>query len=361
MRYWTREGVEVEPFTAVDRLDGCVTLNHPDGLVVAWLNIDTGDEDDSWRAINHLAESHIVTQPEPDGPVYRAESEPDPACNGEIRTVRREQLWPYVPPEVDMEAEIARLRVFEKRPLLVGSHATVTVSIDGRDVAFRDVLGIDLASDTGDVTTAAVVARPDGFYDIAWVRQEFRSDELADALKLTRGVYGGGGFTWNDNTTVAPTDVATTPGGLWVASNPIVITAGAHAESQLPDCLLPAPDHLAMCAKRPGWYAMTGHEYRLWGPPTARHLRTLSPKTIKRRIRRAERQGRHIHACDVAMENIRRPRAESAARRAAASAQARWRRKQWKRMSWVDAAQRLGTVAAQAFNRVAKSGINEKR
>lgn len=330
MRYWTREGVEVEPFTAVDRLDGCVTLYHPDGLVVAWLNIDTGDEDDSWRAINRLAESHIVTQPEPDGPVYRAESEPDPACNGKLRTVRREQLWPYVPPEVDVEAEIARLRVFEKRARstrIYAAEADVTVRFGGYEFTPRDIIGIDYASD----------------------KDEHRT-----------GVYGGGGFTWDDNTTVDPTDIATAPGGLWIASSPITITASAHAESQLPDCLLPAPDHLAMCAKRPGWYAMTGHEYRLWGPPTARHLRTLSPKTIKRRIRRAERQGRHIHACDVAMENIRRPRAESATRRAAARAQARWRRKQWKRIDWVEATKRLGTVAGQAFNRAARLIINGK-
>lgn len=310
MRYWTREGVEVEPFTAVDRLDGCVTLYHPDGLVVAWLNIDTGDEDDSWRAINYLAESHIVTQPEIDGPVYRAESQPDPACNGELRTVQREQLWPYVPREVDVEAEIARLRVFEKvrSTRIYAVEAGVTVRFGGHEFTPRDIIGIDYASEKDERRT---------------------------------GLYGGGGFTW--------------------ASDQVAITATAHAESQLPDCLLPAPDHLAMMAKRPGWYAMTGHEYRLWGPPTAKHLRTLSPKTIKRKIRRAERQGRHIHACDVAMENTRQPRAEPAARRAAARAQARWRRKQWKWMDWVAATQRLGTVAAQAFNRAARKHLKKKQ
>lgn len=313
MRFGRRYLDRRSPSLSFSQLIGQWCFHNADGTFTSVrCDTDDGDVDDAGFILHRLEESHVIVCDRDDDvepeTVYRAESEPDPTCNGELRTVRREQLWPYVPPEVDVEAEIARLREFEKvrSTRIYAAEAGVTVRFGGHEFTPRDIIGIDYASEKDEPRT---------------------------------GLYGGGGFTW--------------------ASDPIVITT-AHAESQLPDCLLPAPDHLAMLAKRPGWYAMTGHEYRLWGPPTAKHLRTLSPKTIKRKIRRAERQGRHIHACDVAMENTRQPRAEPAARRAAARAQARWRRKQWKRMDWVAAAQRLGTVAGQAFNRAARLIINGK-
>jgi hypothetical protein len=104
------------------------------------------------------------------------------------------------------------------------------------------------------------------------------------------------------------------------------------------------PDAKAMIAKRPGWYTSTGHDYRLWGPPTARRLRTLSRKTIKRKMRRAHRQGRHIHACDLAHEDTSRPRADAAADRRRGQALARQDRRRKRRIrAWV---RRVGPISA---------------
>lgn len=122
-------------------------------------------------------------------------------------------------------------------------------------------------------------------------------------------------------------DIGAMTGTTWVdASDPTSAVTDGFDE-----LLGFGPDYKAMVAKRPGWYAPTGHEYRLWGPPTARRLRTLSPKTIKRKMRRAHRQGRHVHACDLAMETTRGPRADAAAARRAGRAQARYERKRRQR------------------------------
>ena len=110
-----------------------------------------------------------------------------------------------------------------------------------------------------------------------------------------------------------------------------ITAATVLKDARLDEIMGFGPDYKAMVAKRPGWYASTGHAYRLWGPPTARRLRTLSRKTITRKVRRAHRQGRHIHACDVAQEETKRPRADAAAARRAGQAQARYQRKRRRR------------------------------
>jgi hypothetical protein len=93
--------------------------HHADGTwSLARCDVDGGEEDDGWMVSGRIESNHEHNPTTGDYDefhrltvLYRADVVPDPDDDLlASKLVAREQLWPYIPPEVDVEAMLAVLQ-----------------------------------------------------------------------------------------------------------------------------------------------------------------------------------------------------------------------------------------------------------